>query len=60
MKHKRKLENPESVLQKRKPKNPESVNFKSLIKFINKEMKYIEKMKYINRKKLKIPFKMPI
>jgi hypothetical protein len=59
MKHKRKLENPESVLQKRKPKNPESVNFKSLLRFIDKEMKFIEKMKYVDRKKLTVPFTPP-
>jgi hypothetical protein len=44
---------------KRKPKNPESVNFKSLLRFIDKEMKFIEKMKYVNRKKLTIPFESP-
>jgi len=41
----------------RKPKNPESVNIKSLLKYIDKEMKFIEKIKSVNRKKLTIIFK---
>ena len=46
-------------MKKRKPKNPESVNIKSLLRFIDREMKYIEKMQYVDRKKLTIPFTMP-
>ena len=46
-------------MRKRKPKNPESVNVKSLLRFIDREMKYIEKMKYVNKKKLTIPFELP-
>jgi len=46
-------------MRKRKPKNPESVNIKSLLRFIDKEMRFIERMKYVNRKKLTIPFMSP-
>jgi hypothetical protein len=46
-------------MKKRKPKNPESVNFKLLIRFIDREMKFIEKMKYVNKKKLTIPYELP-
>jgi hypothetical protein len=46
-------------MKKRKPKNPESVNFKSLLRFIDKELKYIEKMKCVDKKKLTIPFELP-
>ena len=42
-------------MRKRKLKNPESVNIKSLLKFIDKEMRFIERMKYVNRKKLRTP-----
>ena len=45
--------------KQRKPKNPESVNIKSLLRFIDREMKYIEKMQYVDRKKLTIPFELP-
>jgi hypothetical protein len=51
------MKNLETILRKRKPKNPESVNFKSLLKDIDKEMKYIEKMKHIDKEKLKTEFK---
>lgn len=43
---------------KRKLKDPRTVNLKSLLKWIDKEIIFVEKIKIVNRKKLNDTFEL--